>query len=412
MLNRPRVLWSPASLAALAGLALVGCDVAAASRAKAPLPARLPTPSVAAAALPGATTAAPTTTAAPKPATAGLEIAIPAGSLRLGSPTGSALRNPAREADDLTLSLPAFSIDALPYPNDPALPPRASVARAEAERLCTEQGKRLCSELEWERACKGEENAAYPSPEFDAARCAGEPTACASSFGVFALGTLGREWTASDAGRADWDRLRSASVRGAPKAAEGPLHRCAARDAAAPESRSDSLLFRCCRGELPRATYPEQPEAKPFRPLALSPEALRAMLTQMPETRALAASFRLHRTSELLAALSVAGRTAESLSPWQSAGASFTWSPTRGEELVVLSGDSQSGATLVAYYPLPGTAPRFAGSYVTKDEHVPILLAYKDDTRDELLFSTCWGCGGEGGALRLDATSRLRFLPR
>jgi hypothetical protein len=132
----------------------------------------------------------------------------------------------------------------------------------------------------------------------------------------------------------------------------------------------------------------------------------------MPETRALAESFRLARTGELMQALSVAGRSSQSLSPWQSAGASFAWSPRRGEELVVLSGDTQTGAALLAYYPLPGGAVRFAGSYVTKDEHVPILVAYKEDTRDELLFSTCWGCGGEGGAVRLDDAARLRFVPR
>jgi hypothetical protein len=83
----------------------------------------------------------------------------------------------------------------------------------------------------------------------------------------------------------------------------------------------------------------------------------------------------------------------------------------RGEELVVLSGDAQAGAALIAFYPT-ASGPRFAGSLITKDEHTPILVAYKSDTRDELLYSTCWGCGGEGGALRLDPSARLRFLAR
>jgi hypothetical protein len=345
--------------------------------------------------------------------TAGSEISIPAGSLLLGSATGSTPRNPAREADAVPLQMAAFAIDALPYPNDPAVAPRSSVSRDEAARLCGEQGKRLCSELEWERACKGDDNAVYPSQgTFDALLCAREPTACVSSLGVAALGTLGREWTASAAGRADWDRMRSAVVRGASKDAEPAQHRCAARDAAAPESRSESLLFRCCRGEAPRDSYPEQPDPKPFRPIELDTAGARKLLETMPETRAMAPSFRLHRSSELTQALTQAGRSSASLSPWLAASPAFAWSPMRGEAFTLLSGDTQSGATLVAFYLFPDGSPRLAGSYVTKDEHIPLLVAYKEDTRGELLFSTCWGCGGEGGALQLSPEGRLRFLQR
>jgi formylglycine-generating enzyme required for sulfatase activity len=407
-----------AALSCLAAAALAGCDVAAArapgppaSRAAAgtpaaAAPAAYPTPLPAAPASPRALTATP-----PR---AGHEVAIPAGTLRLGSPSGSALRNAAREADHVQVTLPAFAIDALPYPNDPALPPRASVSRDEAAGLCAQQQKRLCSELEWERACKGDVDASYPLDprlgSFDPALCARAPSECPSPLGVFALGTLGREWTQSRAGRADWDRLRSASVRGASRDAPTALHRCAARDAAAPESRSESLLFRCCRGQAPSAEYPEQPDLPAFRGLELSNDDARARLSQLPETRAFATDFRLARADATGEAL--AGRSAESVAPWQLAGPALAWSPLRGEELVVLSGDTKAGALVVAYYPLAEGGARFAGSYLTRDEHVPILVAYKSDVRDELLYSTCWGCGGEGGALRLSDRAQLRFMPR
>lgn len=412
-------------LPSLAAIALIGCDTASARGNPAARPAARPSPLptssagaalASAAALPAARTQPSPRPPAPALAAphAGDEVQIAAGPLRLGSPTGSAQRNAAREADHVEVALPAFSIDALPYPNDPAQPPRASVSRDEAARLCSEQGKRLCSELEWERACKGDLDASYPVDprrgSFDAAQCVREPTACASAAGVFALGTLGREWTSSRAGRADWDRLRSASVRGAAKDAATSLHRCAARDAAAPESRSETLLFRCCRGEARATDYPEQPDLPPFRPLELTPERVRALLARLPETAAQAERFRLLRSGELSQAL--AGHSMEALSPWLAAGPAFTWSPRRGEELVVLSGDTPSGALLVAYYPLPDGGARFAGSYLTRDEHVPILVAYKDDAREELLYSTCWGCGGEGGAIQLDAEAKLRFTPR
>jgi hypothetical protein len=342
----------------------------------------------------------------------GEEISVPATRLWVGSATGTANRNPAREADRVAVELAAFSIDALPYPNDPARPARGGASRAEAEQLCAEQGKRLCSELEWEHACKGQRDAEHPSAlGFDAPRCAQDALNCSSDLGVFALGTLGREWTGSPARDGDWDRLRTAIVRGADANASAALHRCAARDAAAPESKSEHLFFRCCRGALQTSEYPREAAHPAFRALELDRDGAREKLRAMPETRAFATSFSLQAQSSMLAALGAAGRSSQSLSPWQAATPAFAWSPLPGEEVTVLSGDSPAGAALVAFYPT-ADGPRFAGSFVTKDEHTPILVAYKSDTRDELLFSTCWGCGGEGGALRLDPSQRLRFMPR
>jgi len=348
---------------------------------------------------------------APPPPVAGNERSVPAGTVNLGSETGSARRNPAHEADHVASVLNAFQIDALPYPNDPGKPPMSAVTRDEASALCTGRGQRLCSELEWERACKGEQDAVYPDRKFDAARCAKQATSCVSAFGVFALGTLGREWTSSDAAGGEWDGLRTAVVRGAARDAPEPAHRCAARDAATPKSRSDSLIFRCCRGPAQTAVYPAIPDQPPFRDSEPDAKTLAAALATMPETRDVAAKFRTWSQSELAQALSQAGRSQSSLAPWQAVRGSLGWSPVRGEQVVIASGDTPRGALVVAYYPLP-RGPRFAGSYETKGEHTPVLVAYKSDVRDELLFSTCWGCGGEGGAIRLDDTARLRFLPR
>ena len=180
-------------------------------------------------------------------------------------------------------------------------------------------------------------------------------------------------------------------------------------------------LLLCLAGARPslHAEAPETREAAagaatqqpPFRPLDLALDAARAALRAMPETLGFAEAFRLHGAKSLLNALSNAGRSAQSLAPWQAAPPAFGWSPLPGEELVILSGDRPAGATLIAYR-VTRSGPRFAGSFTTKDEHAPILVAYKSDTRDELLYSTCWGCGGEGGALKLDETRRLRFMPR
>jgi hypothetical protein len=392
--------------AALAGLALAcGCQGGA-----------LEEPRARAASMPEVALPAPLAEAKPAarqlvPPSKGAEVQVPAGRLRLGSPTGSADRDPSREADDVLVELPAFAIDALPHPNDPAAPFTTGVSRSEAEKLCAADGKRLCSELEWERACKGDTGAAYPGEPFDAARCAKEPLSCASPLGVFALGTQAREWTRDTVKSGFVDALRTAVVRGAASDAEPRAHRCASRDAATADSKSASLAFRCCRGEAPSLAYPEV--AKELPAFEEQPVGdIETALASMPETAAVAEQFRPFSRDDFTRALATAGYSRAGLSPWQAAERALVWRPVRGEEVRLLVGDTPRGALLVVYYPLEGGKSRFAGSYQTAGEHTAILLAYKVDTPGELLFSTCWGCGGEGGAIQLGADGRVHIVQR
>src|SRR5262249_9252676 len=82
-------------------------------------------------------------------------VKIAAGTLRAGTPCGGTPRITTEELVGDSISLGEFSIDVLPYPNDPSKPVRVDVSRDEAASLCAQAGKRLCTELEWERACKG-----------------------------------------------------------------------------------------------------------------------------------------------------------------------------------------------------------------------------------------------------------------
>ena len=82
-------------------------------------------------------------------------VAIPGGTLRAGSTPGDPGRVPELEPKNQEVELGPFSIDRLPYPNDPGQPALLGQARDDARRLCAERGARLCTELEWERACKG-----------------------------------------------------------------------------------------------------------------------------------------------------------------------------------------------------------------------------------------------------------------
>ncbi|HVR20895.1 MAG TPA: SUMF1/EgtB/PvdO family nonheme iron enzyme, partial [Polyangiaceae bacterium] len=166
-------------------------------------------------------------------------IRLPTGAFRAGSEPGEPGRVPEVEPRIQDVELGAYEIDRLPYPNDPAKPPLVSVGRDEAERLCTDRGGRLCTELEWERACKGPANDRYPSgPDWDPS-CAGDLLACATGHGALGMGTRLREWTRSelpgDGGKA------LAVVRGGAASDKPDAHRCAARASVSPDTQNDTI---------------------------------------------------------------------------------------------------------------------------------------------------------------------------
>ncbi len=343
---------------------------------------------------------------------AGQEIAVPKGSFRLGSATGSAGRNASREADAVEIELEAFAIDALPYPNDPGRAPRALVSRDEASSLCRERGQRLCTELEWERACKGDGNQAYPVEPYEPAVCEKTLASCPSPLNVFALGTWGREWTSSSAGLGLGDAMRTVVVRGAPKSAPKELHRCAARDAATPDSKSESLLFRCCRGPASDMRYPEESKTEAFIEQSWDNSAAQNLLAAMPETLSISKEFKLFSAEQVNQRLLASGRSKTGIAPWQIVPRGLLWSPSHGEQIGVLAGDTKAGAMLIAFYRDASGRPVFGTSYQTRKEHEAIVVAYKADVTKELLFSTCWGCGGEGGAVEIGSDGRVRITPK
>jgi hypothetical protein len=185
---------------------------------------------------------------------------IPSGTLRAGSPLDEVPRLADVELPGTEIPLGGFYIDALPWPNEVGAIPSTNVARDEAGRLCATKGKRLCSELEWERACKGPDNVRYEyGITYDSRVCAagqpadsaarhpsGDRAACHSAFGVREMHGGASEWTDSSWGRGS---NRNAGVlRGGNDPAGEIASRCAFARPVAPESRSPSTGFRCCAG--------------------------------------------------------------------------------------------------------------------------------------------------------------------
>lgn len=182
---------------------------------------------------------------------------IPPGTLIAGTPPDRVPRVADAEMPGLQVVLDGFFIDVYAYPNEEGAIPETGVSRARAESLCAERGKRLCTELEWERACKGPNNYTYEYGDVyrdDACSTGKTPRmlpngyrqGCRSEFGVRDMHGGIWEWTASRWGRGT--RGVDVSVRGGNGPIGDLVGRCANAAARDPEAASPQVGFRCCKG--------------------------------------------------------------------------------------------------------------------------------------------------------------------
>ncbi|OQX69771.1 MAG: hypothetical protein B6A08_03980 [Sorangiineae bacterium NIC37A_2] len=184
---------------------------------------------------------------------------IPPGALVVGTPPDRRPRRADREVSGEQVMLQGYYIDIYSYPNEEGAIPVTNVTQAEARALCAEQGKRLCTELEWERACKGPDNRVYEYGDtFQAEACrlgsraalrpSGYYSTCQSDFGVHDLHGGPFEWTESGYGRG-YERGEVVLKGGSGSPAE--VHgRCANLEPEKPEKRSGQIGFRCCLGDV------------------------------------------------------------------------------------------------------------------------------------------------------------------
>ncbi len=281
---------------------------------------------------------------------------IPAGVLRAGTPVGTVPRIAAEELPGTEIALGGFYIDVFPYPDEAGAIPTVNVTRDEAAHLCETRGKRLCTELEWERACKGPDNTVYeygdtyrPSAcdtgvavELAAKRPSGERQACKSGFGVVDMHGGAWEWTDSAWGRGSSRDL--GVLRGGNNAAAGELvARCSNALARAPALKAPTMGLRCCAGPRNAATVD--------LPLATGPSLERSMNT---------AEF----AAPLLA--SAAARwTADAAFQFVHA---WTWHPVANEELIVASGCAKGAAHPACGLVVARVSPGEGGASVESEE--------------------------------------------
>ena len=332
---------------------------------------------------------------------AGEKVPIPGGRFSAGSSSGDDGRDPRSEPQAFSVVLSAFEIDRLPYPNNPAEPARTDVTQREASRLCAAQGERLCTELEWEYACKGTGGDAYATGDAWDAACAAEPMSCGSGFGVLGMGAL-REWTASEVLTLDKDERAPAAARGAAPGAEATEHRCARRSGLANTTHTRELGFRCCAGPPNGASIPAPKLGPVARKISLDPSQVAEIFATIPQLASVQQSIRYFAEPEDTTTVLRKGRTPQAAADPEGftlTTSPLVWNPAPGEEVVVLLGHGSKDSFVVALYRLPDNRYRLASSLLLANDLGPFALAYHPNVRERLLWSSCWKCAGEGGAV-------------
>lgn len=332
-------------------------------------------------------------------------VLIPAGSFNAGTEPGQDERHPEIEPHLESVALGPFEIDARPYPGSE--PATLGFSRSGAREACATRSGRLCTELEWERACKGPESQRFASgAELDSS-CAAAPEGCRSAFGVWGMGSA-PEWTASDV-TSGAEPL--AAIRGPEAARTAANQRCAHRSALSPEPAAASLAFRCCYGA-PNAARVQIPALGPtFDELQLPLPRLAELLRADPLSARLAQE--LDYFPHPSSAATVLAKGSGDRQGFSFTSLPLLWNPVRGASFLVVSARSgEQTSFVVVFHVLGEDRYRLASSFIMEGEPGPIALAYNGYIRPRLHFSSCWGCPGETGkVLYRDPDSALILQP-
>jgi hypothetical protein len=341
-------------------------------------------------------------TPAPVRKSASTRVPIPGGSFSSGTEPGRFERRPELEPRTTRTALGPFEIDTEPYPGGPG-GPLFGLGRDQAAERCAEREGRLCTELEWERACKGPSSHAFPSGVDLDPTCEKNP-GCASGFGVWGMGSL-REWTASELpGHAE----RAVIVRGAAAGEPVARRRCARRDAATTGPHED-VGFRCCYGAPNAAKVMLPRQGATFGRVELPLSELGRWLAADPATQAIASD--LSYFDDAAATATVLGRGDGDRQGFLFTTTPLAWNPVAGVELLVVAARSGASTSFVVVFDALGDGSRqVASSFIMEGEAGPVLLAYKDYSRPRLHFSTCWGCPGETGKISYRDPDRASIL--
>jgi hypothetical protein len=150
-----------------------------------------------------------------------------------------------------------------------------------------------------------------------------------------------------------------------------------------------------------------------IRPLSAQRDAWEKRLRKIPELARYAGRFVPFDGKAADAALGRGQRSRSSVSPyWTIADGPIAWSPAPRSELFVATGSIGDRALIAVLEVQASGALRHAASLVIDDKDTSIALGSSAEHPGELLWTTCYGCAGEGGSIVVGDDGRPRFVYR
>ncbi|MFH0921907.1 MAG: SUMF1/EgtB/PvdO family nonheme iron enzyme [Fibrobacterota bacterium] len=154
---------------------------------------------------------------------------------------------------EITARVNNFCMDRNEYPNKLGAEPLVDITWNSADSACRSKGKRLCSEFEWEYACRGKFNYYYPyGNQYKSGACnteskelkpAGSFLDCRSEANIYDMSGNVNEWTGSN-----WDaNIRNKVIRGGAYFSGEKDSKCTLRFSNRPNTKARAIGFRCCR---------------------------------------------------------------------------------------------------------------------------------------------------------------------
>jgi hypothetical protein len=162
---------------------------------------------------------------------------------------------------------------------------------------------------------------------------------------------------------------------------------------------------------------PEPPAQAPpplpgdIQPLRVSLGELRNGMRATTPLASLADSFVPFTDAEADAALRRGGHSRGHVQPYMVLPTTFAWRPQPDTLLWVISGRS-GGRVLLAILRVNGSKIEHAASVTVEEADSSIAIEFTEQFPKQLSFSTCHGCAGEGGAIRLGDGGRVEITYR